>query len=231
MTSPEGGGLDEPGLLRLLHLASPGLPIGAFAYSQGLEFAVEAGWVKDEASAADWILGLLGQTLRTLEVPVLARLRAAWQRDDAPAVRAWNDLLFAARGAQELQNEDRRLGGALARVLETLGVTDAAAWASDPRGTYTNMFALAAARWQIAPAPAATALLFAWCENQVAAALRLVPLGQSSGQRILAAAVARIPAIVRAGLALPDDQIGWGAPGVALGSALHETQYSRLFRS
>jgi urease accessory protein len=223
--------LDELRLARLLHLASPALPIGAFAYSQGLEHAVEARWVTDEASARAWILGLLGQTLRSLEVPLVARLHAAWSADDAAGVRAWNDLLFATRGAAELQAEDRRLGAALARVLETLDVAGASAWAGDPRVTYTNMFALAAVRWRLAPAAAATALLFAWCENQVAAALRLVPLGQSSGQRILAAAAETIPAIVREGLALPDDELGWGAPGVALASALHETQYSRIFRS
>ncbi len=230
-TTTEGVGLDELRLVRLLHLASPGLPIGAFAYSQGLEHAVEAGWVRDEATAGAWILGLLGQTLRALEVPLLGRLHAAWSAEDAAAVRAWNDFLFAARGGHELQAEDRRLGAALARVLETLGVADAAIWAGDARVTYANMFALAAARWQLAPASAAAALLFAWCENQVAAALRLVPLGQSSGQRILAAAAQKIPAIVREGLALGDDDIGWGAPGVALASALHETQYSRIFRS
>src|SRR4051812_5564257 len=66
--------LDQAGLLRLLHLASPALPIGAFAYSQGLEHAVEVGWVSDERAAADWIVGLLGHALGALEVPVYARL-------------------------------------------------------------------------------------------------------------------------------------------------------------
>jgi urease accessory protein len=231
ITTTDPLALDQVGLLRLLHLASPALPIGAFAYSQGLEHAVEARWVSDERAAADWILGLLAHALGALELPVFARLHAAWLRDDAAAVRRWNDFLFAARGGQELQSEDRRLGAALARVLETLAVPGVAAWADDPRVTHASMFALATARWQIATPAAATALLFAWCENQVAAALRLVPLGQSSGQRILAAAIERIPAVVRAGLSLPDDEIGWGAPGVALASALHETQYSRIFRS
>jgi urease accessory protein len=220
-----------PALLRLLHLASPALPIGAFAYSQGLEQAVELGWVHDEASARGWVLGLCAHTLGSLEVPALARLHAAWSRHDAPAVRALTDLVLAARPSAELQAEDRRLGAALARVLETAGIAEAAPWAGDPRVAYVTMFALASARWQIEPNAAAAALLFAWCENQIAAALRLVPLGQSSGQRILAAALAAIPGIVEHGLALPDREMGWGAPGLAVASALHETQYSRLFRS
>jgi urease accessory protein len=229
MTTDEATSLD--GLLALLHLASPALPIGAFAYSQGLEHAVEVRWVIDEDSAGAWILGLLSHSLLHLEVPVLARLHAAWAARDAAAVRRWNDLLFAARGSRELQEEDRHLGSALARVLTTLGIDAAIPWADDRRATYPTLFALAAVGRGVAAPAAAAALLFAWCENQTAAALRLVPLGQSSGQRILAAARARIPDVVRAGLALPDGELGWGAPGLALGSALHETQYSRLFRS
>ena len=66
---------DAPQLLRLLHLASPALPIGAFHFSQGLEYAVECGWVKDEASALDWIDGIASASLATLDLPVLDRLR------------------------------------------------------------------------------------------------------------------------------------------------------------
>ena len=77
-----------PQLLRLLHLASPALPIGAFHFSQGLEYAVECGWVKDEASALEWIEGLASASLATLDLPVLERLRAAWRQDDTQGCSA-----------------------------------------------------------------------------------------------------------------------------------------------
>jgi urease accessory protein len=221
----------SPQLLRLLQIASPALPVGAFAHSQGLEYAVEAGWVRDEDTAAAWIHGLLATGLTALEVPALARLHAAWTAGDAGRVRAMNDFVYAARGSRELQDEDRRVGGALARALVTLGIPAAAPFTSDPRACYVTLFALAASHWQIPPAGAAGALLFSWCENQAAAAMRLVPLGQSAGLRICDRALALIPALVQAGLALGDDDLGAAAPGAALASALHETQYARIFRS
>jgi len=223
--------LQPAALLNLFHLASPALPIGAFAHSQGLEPAVECGWVTDESSAADWIHGLLVRALGTLDAPIFLRLHAAWKRDDLPDIRRWNDFLFAARGTRELQDEDRRVGGALARALMTLGIAEAEPWATDSRACYPTLFALAAARWNIPAEAAASALLFTWAENQAAAAMRLVPLGQSSGLRLVAKASALIPAVVQQAGLLADDDLGGGAPGLAIASALHETQYSRIFRS
>lgn len=218
-------------LLHLLHIASPALPIGAFAYSQGLEPAVTSRLVHDEASAADWILGILRHNLTTLEIPTLARLAAAWSSDDSAAVASWSAFVRAARPTAELQAEDRRTGAALARVLETLEIPGAGALAVDPTVTYVTAFAFAVSRRGIPIESAATAIVFSWCENQVAAAMRLIPLGQSSGQRILARALAEIPDLVSRGLGLTDDEIGWSAPGLAMASAEHETQYSRIFRS
>ncbi len=223
--------LSMAGLLRLLHLASPALPVGAFAYSQGLEPAVQAGWVHDEASASAWMAGLLGHNLGALEVPLFQRLSRAWSDNDEEEVDRWNDLLFAARATGELQQEDRRLGAALARVLGTLEVAAAQRWANHPRVTQATLFALATSTWGIPARPAAAALLFAWAESQVAAAIRLVPLGQSAGQRILARLGQQIPEVVARGFSLHDDEIGQGAPGLALASAWHETQYTRIFRS
>ena len=223
--------LELAALPRLFHLASPALPIGTFAHSQGLEQAVELGWVKDEASAADWIHGLLVRALGTLDAPVFFRLHAAFVADDRPAVRRWNDFLYAARGTRELQDEDRRVGGALARALVTLGLSDAEPWATDGAVSFPTPLALAAVRWRIPADATAAALLFSWAENQAAAAMRLVPLGQSSGLRLVSKAAAHIPAVVDQARALADDDLGGGAPGLAIASALHETQYSRIFRS
>jgi urease accessory protein len=221
--------MTNPALLRLLQLTSPALPIGAYAYSQGLEHAVHAGWVRDEETAADWILGLLEDALPCLDVPVLLRLIDAW--NTAGDVERWNQLLFASRGSAELRAEDQRLGSALARLLAALDLPEAAPWVSRPHATHAGMFALAAARWGIPAPDAAAGYLFSWAENQVGAASRLVPLGQTSAQRILSRATVLIPpAVARAGT-LADDDLGFSAPAHAIAAALHETQYSRIFRS
>jgi urease accessory protein len=214
-----------------MHLASPALPIGAFAYSQGLEQAIELTWVRDEASAAAWILGLLSNNLARLDLPVLARLHQAFASGDEAAVHRWSHFLFASRGSMELQAEERHLGGALARVLDGLGVAGARDWQAATHVTHATMFALGAVRWAI-PLPEATVgYAFAWTEAQVGAATRLCPLGQGAAQRILSRALPIIDGAAAGALVLPDDDVGAAAPAQAIASALHETLYSRLCRS
>ena len=222
---------ERTALLRLLQLSSPSLPIGAFAYSQGLEYAVHARWVDDEDTARDWIVGLLRNALARLDVPLLARLYSAWNERDDEALHYWSAYLHASREARELQEEDGHLGAALARLLRDLDLTQAAPWVRHPHAGYAVLFALAASQWRIPLREAAGAYLWVWCEAQVAAAIKLVPLGQTAGQRILSRVVTEIPAVVDEALLLSDDEIGYAAPRLALGSALHESQYSRLFRS
>lgn len=223
--------LDHPGLLRLLQLTSPMLPVGAYAYSQGLEWAVESGWVHDETSAAGWIGGVLGQGPARLEVPVLARLYRAWASDDLAQVHYWSRCLDAARESGELQAEARQLGESLAVLLTQLGVEAACDWKGVEYAGFPTLFALAAVYYRVPLPEAALGFLWAWCENQVAAAMKLVPLGQAAGQRILSMLIGLLPAAAEHGLALTDDEIGVLAPRLAIGSARHETQYTRLFRS
>ena len=218
-------------LPRLLQLCSPALPVGAYAYSQGLESAVERGWVHDETSAGAWILGLLNHTVRRLDLPVFTRLYGAWRESDLDTVQRWNTRLYASREAAELQQEDRHLGAALARLLSDLGLEEAKPWRNAPRVCFATLFSLAAVQWEIPLPEATTGYAWAWTENQVIAATRLIPLGQTASQRLLVAAGPAIAAAVADGLALPDEDIGAAAPGLALAGALHETQYSRLFRS
>lgn len=222
--------IDLP-LMRLLQIVSPALPIGAFAYSQGLEQTVSEGWVTGEAEARGWLLGLLESSFATLDLPVLARLMNAWRDGDGLAVTRWSRWLLACRPTRELRAEDRQLGASLARVLDSLGVAEAAAWTRRADVTHAAMFALAAVRFEVPPGAALAGHAFAWAEAITAAAVRLVPLGQSAGQRILAAAGAAIPAIAARALTLPDEELGAAAPGQAIASATHEGLYSRLFRS
>ncbi len=218
-------------LLRLLQLASPALPTGAFAYSQGLEQAIALAWVTDEASAQAWILGLLSSSFGRLDLPVLARLYAAFARDDLAGVRAWTDLLLAGRASAELQAEDRQMGGALARVLAGLSVDGARDWMTGEPATAATLFALAAVRWEIPLRPAALGFAFSWIEAQVGAATRLCPLGQQAAQRIVSHALPVIDEVVVHALALRDQEIGAASVAQAMASALHETLYSRLCRS
>lgn len=218
-------------MLHLCRLVSPSLPVGAYAFSGGLEHAVTAGWVEDEDGARDWIFGQLEHAQSRLDVPVLARLYRGLEARDRDSVVAWSALLLAARESAELQAADRRMGLALARLLADLGVPDAGAWRDDESPCFAGVFALACLHWEIPLAAAARGLLWSWTENQVAAAIKLVPLGQTAGQRMLVEASARIPACIARGLALDDDEIGAIAPGVAIASALHETQHTRLFQS
>jgi hypothetical protein len=113
---------DPHALLRLFHLVSPALPVGAYAYSQGLEYAVHAGWIRDEAGTLAWLEGLSSRAVGTLDLPILYRLQRAWQAGDLSAVDRWNAQLLASRETAELRAEDLHLGGALARVLIQLEV-------------------------------------------------------------------------------------------------------------
>lgn len=184
----------------------------------------------DEATTLDWVGGLLHAAVGTLDLPVLGRLHAAWAEGSSALIERWNGELIAARESAELRAEERQLGAALARVLAALGIAEAAAWLQRDVAMAT-LFALAAVRWQVPRAPALAGYAWAWCENQVLAAVKLVPLGQTAGQRVLHALTDRLPMILDRALALPEDSIGTSAPSQVLAAMLHESQYSRLFRS
>jgi urease accessory protein len=218
-------------LLRLLQFASPALPIGAFAYSQGLEQAALLGWVADEASAGVWISGVVTEVLPRLDVPAFAELYAAWAAPDYERVRFLSQFLHACRESAELAAEDRHLGASLARVLHGLGVPEAEPWIASEDATFAGLFALAAVNFEVPLRSAALGFLFTWLEQQVAAATRLLPIGHIAAQRLLSQILATLPEAVTRGLELPFAAAGFLAPGLALASALHETTYSRLFRS
>jgi urease accessory protein len=221
---------EQLALLRLFRLVSPALPVGAYAYSQGLEYAVQAGWVSDEDTTLQWLQGLSRHSLGTLDLPVLLRLHRCWSAADMAAVRSWTAQLIAARETAELRAEERHLGRALARVLVELDVSEARAWL-DADAAFATLFGLATAHWRIGEAESLSAYLWAWSENQVLAAIKLVPLGQSAGQRLLYRLTNSMPAIVAHAQEVSDAAIGVGVIAPTLASALHESQYTRLFRS
>ncbi len=222
MTSP---------LLHLMHLVSPALPVGAYAYSQGLEYAVERGWVKSLTGAEDWIGEVLSHSLGGLDLPVLQRLHTAWQAGALDDVAYWNDYLQAARESKELLLEDVQMGEALLRLLVSLEVPNALAWPKGVAVSFATVFALAAQHWQVNSDDALSGFAWSWLENQVAAAIKLVPLGQTDGQRLLLALMPKLETSVSAAKTRDSDDLGVGLPGLAMASAQHETQYSRLFRS
>jgi urease accessory protein len=227
-------GASPQALVRLLHLCSPALPIGAFHFSQGLEHAVDAGWVADEAAALEWIGGIAEGSLATLDLPVLHRLHAAWRAADEEAVCRWNAFLIACRETEELRLEDRHLGGAMLRVLREFDVTTElfrGGRLNTVGVSHATAFALACARWDIAPLAALQAYAWAWAENQVIAAVKLVPLGQSAGQRMLHALGSRLVVLAERAREIADIDVGISTSLSAVASGKHEVQYTRLFRS
>lgn len=225
------GALAAPALLRLLQLTSPALPIGGFAFSQGLEAAHELGYLPDEASAKSWLHGTLTDGMARLDLPILKRLRAAFVRDDREAAAYWTSFLLASRESEERRLEDQQVGRALSRLLIDQGVPGAETWLRDETVTHACLFALAAAHFGVPEEASLLGFAFSWAENQVGALSRLMPLGQLAAQRVLSSIGEAVPAAVQFAWVLPDDALGSTLPGVAIASALHETQYTRLFKS
>ena len=217
--------------LRLMQLCSPMLPVGAYAYSQGLEFAVSSDWVNDDNTTLLWIKGLLGSSLTNLDVPLLSRLHKAWSTGDKKSVLYWNDYLCASRDSRELREEEKQMAHALARLLGDLGISEAVEWRENSRTCFLTLFSLGTSHWRIPINEASWGYLWMWAENQVLSAIKLVPLGQTTGQKILSSVIEIIPELVATGLSLEDEEMGYTAPGQGIASALHETQYTRLFRS
>jgi urease accessory protein len=232
--SPDTGQLALLPLVRLLQLASPTLPIGAYSYSQGLEWVVEDGTVRDAATAQTWIGDILERVMATGEAALGWRLLGAAQSCDWPALVTWNGWFRASRETAELRAETEQTGGSLAKLAVDLELLDAPARGVLPAlapVTLPAAYALAARGFAVPVDAALTAYVWSWLENQVLAAIKLVPLGQVAGQRLLTTLGARIPQVVATAMTVADDDLSTFAPGLALASARHETQYTRLFRS
>ena len=221
-------------LIGILHLASPALPIGAFSYSQGLEGAVDARVVHNAASAQAWIQSGREHVLATNELPMLANLYRNWENGNYSEVNRSNAWLLASRESFELRRETEQMGWSLAQLALSLQWHDHArqiALRSLKPICLPAAFAYAAGALRIDLGSCVGAYCFSWIENQVAAALKTVPLGQIAGQKILFAMHTLIPEVVLRAIDTTPDQISTFAPHLGIISARHAHQYSRLFRS
>lgn len=222
-------------LLQLMWLASPALPVGGFSYSEGLEAAVEAGVVRDEAQAAAWLLDQLQLSLSRSDLAVVAKAFKAWGRGDLASIAELNAWVTTTRETAELRQQTEQMGRSMVEWLKNRGAAVdarvAALKALAPAPTWPVAFALAAAQTGAPWRESLLSFAFGWAENMVQAALKAVPLGQNAGQRILAALADAIPGAVDRAAALLDSERQAFTPMLAILSAQHEAQYSRLFRS
>ena len=215
------------GLLPLLWLASPALPVGGFSYSEGLEAAVDAACVSDEGDAADWLVDQLHLALARADLVVVKRALAAWREGSGADARALNEWVLCTRETSELRQQTVQMGRSLVEWLKVVR-PEGARRATFPLA-YPLAWSLAASAFDVDTRDALTAFAFGWAENMVQAAVRVVPLGQSAGQRILSRLAGEIPSAVHHAIACEEPQSF--SPMLAILSSRHETQYSRLFRS
>ena len=226
-------GTEPSTLLQLIWLASPALPVGGFSYSEGLEAAIDHGLVLNEADCTRWLLDQLLLTQARGDMAAIAQAMPAWQTLDTARLQVLNNWVLATRESREMRLQTEQMGRSLLDWLRNLQQASPQALhclAGLPP-TYPLAYALALSITQAPPEQALQAYAFGWAENMTQAALKAVPLGQSSGQRMLAALARAIPEAVQTALSLGDDRRQAFSPMLAILSSRHETQYSRLFRS
>ena len=217
-------------LSRLLQMVSPSLPIGAYTYSQGIEWAAEEGWIQSEQDLIEWLDGLLHNTMMYLELPLLSRMLTAWELDDQEALRNWNQYLIASRETAELRQEELNRSRAFTQVLISLH-PDAREHEAILRLSQHACLSYACHIWQIDHQHAMMALLWSWLENLVLSAVKIIPLGQTAGQRVIFKLSEQLSGIISEAEAVVDNDIGASSMALAIASSQHETQYTRLFRS
>jgi len=222
---------DHHRLVRLLHLVSPTLPTGAYSYSQGLEWAVESGWIHDHQSLHSWLSELARLSMASVDIPLIARMYKALAGSSSDKLEQWCDLLLACRETAELRDEEQIRGRAMATLLQGLALGRVEVFYPLLAKSQLAGIALAAVEWEIPLQDTALGYTWSWLENQVLAGMKIIPLGQTEGQQMLLKMTDLVVDTVQRGLMLKDCEIGAAAPGLALASCFHEIQYTRLYRS
>jgi urease accessory protein len=211
--------MDSTALLTLLQLTSPALPVGAYSYSEGLETLVDQGLIKSAADLQTWLT-------------ILIRAHRAWTKGDQQQVIYWNHWLSATRETAELQQQNWQMGRSLLKLLQDLyPQSDWSGWSMAENWNMAIVFALAAGLAEIDEHTAVLGYLHSWASNLVSAGVKLIPLGQTAGQKLMLQLAEPINMSADRSLTLPDDQLFSCSWGLAIASMTHETQYSRLFRS
>jgi urease accessory protein len=223
----------DSSLMQLMWLASPALPIGGFSYSECLESAVDSARAATESGASAWLIDQLHLSLARSDMPVVAQSITAWRLEDFDRIATLNAWALQTRESSELRAQTEQMGRSLLEWLRnhTTASSEQIAVLASQDPTYPVAFALAASSTQAPLRECLLAFAFGWAENMVQAAIKSVPLGQSSGQRILSALTAEIPSAIDHALTLGDDDRQAFCPMLAILSGQHEVQYSRLFRS
>ena len=217
--------------LQLFQLMSPNLPVGGFTYSQGLEWAVEAGWVSNVAEFEQWLTDQLEEGLVYLDWPLLNRLYAAATQDDIRSFVEWIDLLVASRESEEFRLEENQRGEAFYRVIKDWGIPGSQEMAVHLKRSQLAGMAWFGAKNGISVEQLALGWGFSLLEGAVMAAIKLVPIGQQAGQTLLRQLSVLLPAGYSRACYVQDDEIGGSLTCLAIASACHEIQYTRLFRS
>ena len=228
------GRVDIPALFRLMAWLSPAYPVGAFSYSSGIEWAVEAGDIKDAATLRQWLAGMIGAGGGFCDAVIFVHAHRAVAANDDAALRAAAELAAALVTSKERLLETTAQGRAFLEATRASWPCPALAQLDTVwRGAVALPVAVAVtcAGHDIACEPALHAFLHAVAANWISAGVRLVPLGQTDGQRVLAALEGDFGACAVRALATPLNEIGSCAVRADIAGMRHETQYTRLFRS
>lgn len=221
-----------PSILPLLQLVSPALPVGAYTYSEGLETLVQADQITNADTLEQWLIQELGYGAIRLEAAILIRAYHCTQQDDLQRLNYWNKWLSAFRETEELREQSWQMGRSLSRLLSDLQPqTQPFLSACGEPCNFAIVFAIAAKFWQIECSVAVLGYLYSWAANLVNAGVRLIPLGQTQGQRILLHLGCHLEQSSQQILQLTDEQLECCSWGVSIASMNHEALYSRLFRS
>ncbi|MBL4879980.1 MAG: urease accessory protein UreF [Oleispira sp.] len=230
-------------LLNLLHISSPALPIGTFAYSQGLEYTLEVGWCKNADDVEQWVKSVMVHGLGGVDLPILKRLHQAWsvyinkheqageQDKGIEPLKYWNATLLAFRETKELYLEDIQVGDAFKQWHKSQSAEHLAKLELVDKPTVACMYALNGVIKGLTVEECLIGFVWSWLENQITSASKAMPMGQTDGQNIIRHLIPEIEGVIENAMTVEDDDIGSGLVGLSMSSALHENQYSRLFRS